>query len=196
MSGLIIAVPSKGRLKEQVEGWLADCGLKLEVTGGARGYLASLKGLPGAQVRLLSAADIADALDAGEVHLGITGEDLLRERGEDLDQRQGLDERACASYMARIARALEDISGDIRAIRDEHCKSREVVHAHRCGAGVVFVASATTHKHRDVLVGAGGQWRVTRTKAAGQALGFYFTTETADAAASQLARAGVAIEWQ
>ena len=119
--------------------------------------------------------------------------DFLR---EDLDQRQGLDERACASYMARIARALEDISGDIRAIRDEHCKSREVVHAHRCGAGVVFVASATTHKHRDVLIGAGGQWRVTRTKAAGQALGFYFTTETADAAASQLARAGVAIEWQ
>ncbi|WP_293903643.1 ATP phosphoribosyltransferase [Phenylobacterium sp.] len=87
MSGLVIAVPSKGRLKEQVEEWLADCGLKLEVTGGARGYLASLHGVPGAQVRLLSAADIADALDAGEVHLGITGEDLLRERGEDLDSR-------------------------------------------------------------------------------------------------------------
>jgi len=87
MSGLVIAVPSKGRLKEQVEGWLADCGLKLEVTGGARGYLASLKGLPGAQVRLLSASDIADALDAGEVHLGVTGEDLLRERGDDLDDR-------------------------------------------------------------------------------------------------------------
>ncbi|MBX3482621.1 ATP phosphoribosyltransferase [Phenylobacterium sp.] len=84
---LIIAIPSKGRLKEQVEGWLADSGLKLEVTGGARGYVASLKGVPGAQVRLLSAADIADALDAGEVHLGVTGEDLLRERGEDLDSR-------------------------------------------------------------------------------------------------------------
>ncbi|WP_293680482.1 ATP phosphoribosyltransferase [uncultured Phenylobacterium sp.] len=87
MSGLIIAVPSKGRLKEQVEGWLADCGLKLEVTGGARGYLASLRGVDGAQVRLLSAADIAEALDAGEAHLGVTGEDLLRERGEDLDGR-------------------------------------------------------------------------------------------------------------
>jgi ATP phosphoribosyltransferase len=87
MSGLVIAVPSKGRLKEQVEAWLGDCGLRLEVTGGARGYLAGLKGLPGAQVRLLSAADIADALDAGEVHLGVTGEDLLRERGEDLDAR-------------------------------------------------------------------------------------------------------------
>jgi ATP phosphoribosyltransferase len=87
MSGLIIAIPSKGRLKEQVEEWLVDCGLKLEVSGGARGYLASLKGLPGAQVRLLSATDIADALDAGETHLGVTGEDLLRERGEDLDDR-------------------------------------------------------------------------------------------------------------
>ena len=77
---LIVAVPSKGRPKEQVDAWLADCGLDLQVDGGARGYIASLKGAPGVQVRLLSAADIADALDAGEVHLGITGEDLLRER--------------------------------------------------------------------------------------------------------------------
>lgn len=86
-SPLIIALPSKGRLKEQVEAWLSDCGIDLAVSGGARGYLASLKGLPGAQVRLLSAADIADALDRGEVHLGITGEDLLRETGADLDGR-------------------------------------------------------------------------------------------------------------
>jgi ATP phosphoribosyltransferase len=83
---LIIAIPSKGRLKEQVEEWLADCGLPLSVSGGARGYIADLKGLPGAQVRLLSAADIADALGAGEAHLGVTGEDLLRERG-DLESR-------------------------------------------------------------------------------------------------------------
>ncbi|RAK57731.1 ATP phosphoribosyltransferase [Phenylobacterium deserti] len=84
---LVIAVPSKGRLKEQVDAWLADSGLPLSVSGGARGYLASLKGLPGVQVRLLSAGDIAEALDAGEVHMGVTGEDLLRERGEELDSR-------------------------------------------------------------------------------------------------------------
>ncbi|HLZ76559.1 ATP phosphoribosyltransferase [Phenylobacterium sp.] len=83
---LILAIPSKGRLKEQVEAWLADCGLPLAVSGGARGYLANLKGLPGVQVRLLSASDIADALSAGEAHLGVTGEDLLRERG-DLESR-------------------------------------------------------------------------------------------------------------
>jgi len=88
MSGpLIIAVPSKGRLKEQVDGWLADCGIPLQVSGGARGYVADIKGLPGVQVRLLSAGDIAEALDGGEVHLGVTGEDLLRERGPDVDRR-------------------------------------------------------------------------------------------------------------
>lgn len=84
---LIIALPSKGRLKEQLESWLADCGLALSVSGGARGYMAELKGLPGAQVRLLSAGDIAEALDLGEAHLGVTGEDLLRERGGDIDAR-------------------------------------------------------------------------------------------------------------
>ena len=84
---LILAVPSKGRLKEQVEAWLGDCGLKLSVSGGSRGYMAELKGAPGVQVRLLSAGDIAETLDAGEVHLGVTGEDLLRERGGDIDAR-------------------------------------------------------------------------------------------------------------
>jgi len=83
---LIIAVPSKGRPKEQVDAWLADCGLDLQAGGGARGYVASLKGAPGVQVRLLSAGDIAEALDLGDVHLGVTGEDLLRERS-DVDNR-------------------------------------------------------------------------------------------------------------
>ena len=84
---LVLAIPSKGRLKEQCEAWLADCGFRLEADGGERGYRASLAGLPGAEVRLLSAADIASGLDAGELHLGVTGEDLLRERGEGLDDR-------------------------------------------------------------------------------------------------------------
>jgi ATP phosphoribosyltransferase len=82
---LTLGLPSKGRLKEQAEAWLADSGLKLDIDGGERGYRASMAGLPGVQVQLLSAADIALALDAGELHLGVTGEDLLRERAEALD---------------------------------------------------------------------------------------------------------------
>jgi ATP phosphoribosyltransferase len=82
MSGpLILALPSKGRLKEQVEAWLADCGLALRLAGGARGYAASLDGYEGLEVRLTSAADIAAGLAAGDIHLGVTGEDLLSETG-------------------------------------------------------------------------------------------------------------------
>ena len=80
MSGpLILAIPSKGRLKEQVDAWLADCGLRPKPVGGARGYLAELEGLPEVQVRLASAGDIAASLAAGDIHLGVTGEDLLAE---------------------------------------------------------------------------------------------------------------------
>lgn len=88
MSGpLILAIPSKGRLKEQVEAWLTDAGLPLSSAAGGRGYSAAIPALPGVEVRLLSASDIAAALDSGEVHLGVTGEDLLREQVADLDAR-------------------------------------------------------------------------------------------------------------
>ncbi|MBL8554361.1 MAG: ATP phosphoribosyltransferase [Phenylobacterium sp.] len=127
---MIIAIPSKGRLKEQVEGWLGDSGLRLEVTGGARGYVASLKGVPGAQVRLLSAADIADALDAGEVHLGVTGEDLLRERGEDLDSRVLL-LRALGFGRADLVVAAPKSWLDVESMAD----LEEVAHEHLSRTG-------------------------------------------------------------
>ncbi len=122
---LIIAVPSKGRLKEQVDAWLADCGLKLSAAGGARGYMAELKGVAGVQVRLLSAGDIAEALDAGEVHLGITGEDLLRERGGDVDARVLL-LRALgfgrADLVTAVPRSWIDVStmADLEEVAHEH----------------------------------------------------------------------------
>jgi ATP phosphoribosyltransferase len=122
---LIIAVPSKGRLKEQVEAWLADCGLPLQVSGGARGYVANLKGLPGAQVRLLSAGDIAEALDAGDVHLGVTGEDLLRERGPEIDRRVMLLRplgfgRADLVVAAPKSWLDVDTMADLEEVADEH----------------------------------------------------------------------------
>jgi ATP phosphoribosyltransferase len=84
---LILALPSKGRLKEQAEEWLADCGLPVRALSGERGYAARLDGIDGIEVRLVSASEIAGALFSGEVHLGVTGEDLLRELADDLDGR-------------------------------------------------------------------------------------------------------------
>jgi ATP phosphoribosyltransferase len=84
---LLMALPSKGRLKEQAEGWLSDCGFSLQIQGGERGYRAGLDGAPGIEAPLLASSEIAAALDAGDVHLGVVGEDLLRERGGDIDER-------------------------------------------------------------------------------------------------------------
>ena len=87
MSSLVLALPSKGRLKEQCEAWLAEAGLAIEMSGGARGYRATLVGAPDIQIQYLSAGAIAGALDAGEVHMGVTGEDL--QRGFDADELPG-----------------------------------------------------------------------------------------------------------
>ncbi|MEO8811556.1 MAG: ATP phosphoribosyltransferase [Caulobacteraceae bacterium] len=79
---LVLALPSKGRLKEQADAWLADCGVVVRAGGGERGYAGAIDGFDGIEIRFLSAGDIASALVAGEIHLGVTGEDLLAELGE------------------------------------------------------------------------------------------------------------------
>jgi ATP phosphoribosyltransferase len=78
---LILAIPSKGRLQEQTLDHLAGAGLTMRQSQGARNYSATLDGVDGVTLSLLSAGEIASELMAGRVHLGITGEDLLAEHG-------------------------------------------------------------------------------------------------------------------
>jgi ATP phosphoribosyltransferase len=84
---LIIAVPSKGRLQESTEAFFGRAGLQLVKPRGARDYRGAIADLPGVEVAYLSAGEIADALAQGTVHLGITGEDLLRENITDMAKR-------------------------------------------------------------------------------------------------------------
>ncbi len=86
MTSLILAVPSKGRLKEQAEEFFAKAGFRIEAIGGARGYFARIAGLPDVEVRLLSASEIASGVISGDIHVGVSGEDLLREQAGDLDR--------------------------------------------------------------------------------------------------------------
>ncbi|HOY77845.1 MAG TPA: ATP phosphoribosyltransferase [Hyphomonadaceae bacterium] len=86
MTSLILAVPSKGRLKEQAEEFFAKAGFRIEAIGGARGYFARIAGLPEVEVRLLSASEIASGVISGDIHVGVSGEDLLREQAGDLDR--------------------------------------------------------------------------------------------------------------
>ena len=82
-----LAIPSKGRLKEQVDTYFAKAGVALKQTAGARGYRATVEGLDGIDVMLLSSSEIASAVAGGDVHLGITGEDLIRESAPELESR-------------------------------------------------------------------------------------------------------------
>jgi ATP phosphoribosyltransferase len=76
---LVLAVPSKGRLQENAAAFFGRAGLKLAQLSGARDYRGTLVGVPGVEVRYLSASEIASQLASGAAHLGITGEDLIRE---------------------------------------------------------------------------------------------------------------------
>lgn len=80
MSGdLVVAIPSKGRLQEQTLAFFERSGLVIRQARGARDYFGSIDGLAGASVQFRSASEIAKAVGAGEVHLAVTGVDLLHE---------------------------------------------------------------------------------------------------------------------
>src|SRR5215831_19103440 len=76
---LILAVPSKGRLQENAHAFFARAGLILVQSRGARDYRGTIAGVDGVEVAFLSAAEITSQLAQGAVHLGVTGEDLVRE---------------------------------------------------------------------------------------------------------------------
>ena len=87
MDRVIVGVPSKGRLMEDTLEIFRAAGLAIEKTGDERGYRGAMEGVPEAAVEFLSAGEIARHLQSGRIHLGVTGEDLIREQIPDADER-------------------------------------------------------------------------------------------------------------
>jgi ATP phosphoribosyltransferase len=83
---LLIAVPSKGRLQENADAFFARAGLTVTRSRGHRDYRGVIAGIDDVEVLFLSASEITRELAAGAVHLGITGEDLVREVIPDADK--------------------------------------------------------------------------------------------------------------
>ena len=77
---LKLGVPSKGRLQEETIRWFGARGVRLARTGGDREYRGSVAGVAGVELVLLSAGEIPGELLSGRLHLGVTGQDLIRER--------------------------------------------------------------------------------------------------------------------
>jgi ATP phosphoribosyltransferase len=75
----VLAVPSKGRLQDNAFAFFARAGLKLVQGRGVRDYRGTLEGVDGVEVAFVSASEIVGLLASGQAHMGITGEDLVRE---------------------------------------------------------------------------------------------------------------------
>jgi ATP phosphoribosyltransferase len=86
-SRLVLALPSKGRLMEACAAMMARAGLQLEKSNSSRGYQGGIVRLPGVEVNFISSSEIAQHLKSGTAHLGVTGEDLLRESIPDCNER-------------------------------------------------------------------------------------------------------------
>ncbi len=117
MSSLVIAVPAKGRLQENADAYFARAGLKLVKPRGARDYRGAVDGLDGIEVAYLSASEIAQQLAQGMVHLGITGEDLIRETIPDADARVAMIEGLGFGY-ANVVVAVPQAWIDVRTMAD------------------------------------------------------------------------------
>ena len=87
---LTIALPSKGRIEEGTTAFFGQAGLSLQKQAGARDYRGRLAGIPDTEILFLSAGEIPAALESGAAHLGITGEDLLRDRCAEFEQKIAL----------------------------------------------------------------------------------------------------------
>ena len=113
----VLAVPSKGRLQENAEAFFRRAGLTLAKPGGVRDYRGTIAGFDNVEIAYLSASEIASNLARGAVHLGITGEDLLRESIPDADSKVALIE-GLGFGSANVVVAVPQAWIDVRTMAD------------------------------------------------------------------------------
>lgn len=139
-SKLILAVPSKGRLQENAFSFFARAGLNLAQGRGARDYRGVIAGLDDVEVAFLSASEITRELAQGGVHLGVTGEDLIRESVADVDQRLVL-LTPLGFGQANVVVAVPQAWIDVRSMADlaDVASSFRARHGHRLRVATKYI---------------------------------------------------------
>jgi ATP phosphoribosyltransferase len=117
VSALVVAVPSKGRLQENAQAFFARAGLTLLQPRGARDYRGTIAEIDNVEIAYLSAAEITSQLAAGAAHLGITGEDLVREMIPDASERVVMIEKLGFGH-ADVVVAVPQAWIDVRSMAD------------------------------------------------------------------------------
>ena len=84
---LKIAFPSKGRLRKDLEKLLRFKKIEFVQEGNERNYMAKLANQNDILIYFMGAKEIVTQLDEGNIHLGITGDDLVQEKILDSEEK-------------------------------------------------------------------------------------------------------------
>ena len=98
---ITIALPSKGRMKDDASAIFERAGMKIVAVGNDRSYRGRVEGMDDVEIAFLSASEIAREIGAGTVDFGVTGEDLVREDLPEADRR--------AEFAARLGFGHADV---------------------------------------------------------------------------------------
>jgi ATP phosphoribosyltransferase len=84
---ITIALPSKGRMKDDASAIFEKAGLKIVAVGNERSYRGRVESVDDVEIAFLSASEISREIGLGSIDFGVTGEDLIREGLSEADAR-------------------------------------------------------------------------------------------------------------
>ena len=141
-----LAVPSKGRIRDDALACLRNAGIPVEPPRDARSYRAAVSGWPGLEVAFLSASEIARELTSGGVDLGMTGEDLLHEASDDMDAVLAIEAKLGFGH-ANVVVAVPGAWFDVSSMLDlaDVAAGFRALHGHRLRVATKFRRLARRH---------------------------------------------------
>ncbi|MGF0537139.1 ATP phosphoribosyltransferase [Agrobacterium sp. ES01] len=114
---ITIALPSKGRMKEDCAAIFEKAGMPITAVGNDRSYRGRVEGFDDIEIAFLSASEISREIGNGTVDFGVTGEDLVREGLADADTRVEFCARLGFGH-ADVVVAVPDIWLDVDTMAD------------------------------------------------------------------------------
>lgn len=114
---ITIALPSKGRMKDEASAIFERAGMKITAVGNDRSYRGRVEGWDGVEIAFLSASEIAREIGSGAVDFGVTGEDLVREGLADADARVEFSARLGFGH-ADVVVAVPEVWYDVDTMAD------------------------------------------------------------------------------